>query len=103
MYLLDGRSLDSIKTDPEELRDRSLLTFNPPDIEKMQIDLDGKQWIATKDKDNKWTLEKPEKKEKLDNWPYQAYFGILRICNGNQCPLVSLTTQRLRNLISPNW
>ena len=68
MYLLDGRSLDSIKTDPEELRDRSLLTFNPPDVERMQIDLDGKQWSITKDKDNKWTLEKPEKKEKMDNW-----------------------------------
>ncbi len=68
VYLLDGRSLASIKTDPEELRDRSLLTFNPPDVEKMQIDLDGKQWSLTKDKDNKWTLEKPEKKEKMDNW-----------------------------------
>ena len=68
VYLLDGRSLDSIKTDPEELRDRSLLTFNPPDVERMQIDLDGKQWSVTKDKDNKWTLEKPEKKEKMDNW-----------------------------------
>ncbi len=68
VYLLDGRSLNSIKTDPEELRDRSLLTFNPPDIERMQIDLDGKQWSIAKDKDNKWTLEKPEKKEKMDNW-----------------------------------
>ena len=74
VYLLDGCSLDSIKTDPEELRDRSLLTFNPPDIEKIQIELNGKQWIATKDKDNKWNLEKPEKKEKLNNW---AISGIL--------------------------
>ncbi len=68
VYLLDGRTIDSIKTDPEELRDRSVLTFNPPDIEKIQIELDGKQWSAVKDKDNKWTLEKPEKKEKMDNW-----------------------------------
>ena len=74
VYLLDGRSLDSVKTDPKELRDRSLLTFNPPDIEKVQIDLDGKQWIASKGKDNKWALEKPEKKEKIDNW---AISGVL--------------------------
>jgi len=74
VYLIDGRSLDSVKTDPEELRDRSLLTFNPPDIEKMQIDLDGQQWVASKDKDNKWNLEKPEKKEKINNW---AISGIL--------------------------
>ncbi len=74
VYLLDGRSLDSVKTDPEELRDRSLLTFNPPDIEKMQIDLDGKQWVASKGADNKWNLEKPEKKEKIDNW---AISGVL--------------------------
>lgn len=74
VYLLDGRSLDSIKTDPEELRDRSVLTFNPPDVEKIQVDLDGKQWIASKDKDNKWNLEKPEKKEKLNNW---AISGVI--------------------------
>jgi hypothetical protein len=68
VYLLDGRTLDGVKTDPKELRDRSLLTFNPPDIERVQVDLEGKQWIASKDKDNKWSLEKPEKKEKLDSW-----------------------------------
>jgi hypothetical protein len=68
VYLLDGRSLDGVKTDPKQLRDRSLLTFNPPDIEKVQVDLDGKQWVASKDKENKWSLEKPEKREKLGNW-----------------------------------
>ncbi len=69
VYVLDGRALKSLKTNPDELRDRSLLTFNPADIEKLEISLDGKTWLAAKDKDNKWSLEQPEKKEKLDAWP----------------------------------
>ena len=74
VYVLDGRSLSSVRTDPEELRDRSVLLFSPPDIEKVEIELDGKQWAAAKGKDNKWTLEKPEKKERINNW---AISGIL--------------------------
>jgi len=68
VYLIDGRSLKGLKTDPSELRDRSLLSFNPADIERFQVDLDGKQWVAAQDKDKRWTIEKPEKKTKVDAW-----------------------------------
>ncbi|MGO9572503.1 MAG: DUF4340 domain-containing protein [Desulfomonilaceae bacterium] len=78
VYVLDGRALKSLKTAPDELRDRSLLTFNPADIEKMEISLDGKTWLAAKDKDNKWSLEQPEKKEKLDAWPVTSILWDLK-------------------------
>jgi len=78
VYVLDGRALKSLKTNPDELRDRSLLTFNPADIEKLEISLDGKTWLAAKDKDNKWSLEQPEKKEKLDAWPVTSILWDLK-------------------------
>jgi hypothetical protein len=78
VYVLDGRALKSLKTNPDELRDRSLLTFNPADIEKLEINLDGKTWLTAKDKDNKWSLEQPEKKEKLDAWPVTAILWDLK-------------------------
>ncbi len=67
VYVLDARSLKSIRTDIEELKDRSIVSFNPADIEKISIALDGKEWLALKDKDNKWTLEKPEKKQRVEH------------------------------------
>ena len=70
--------MKSLKTNPDELRDRSLLTFNPADIEKLEISLDGKTWLAAKDKDNKWSLEQPEKKEKLDAWPVTGILWDLK-------------------------
>ncbi len=69
VYVIDGQSLKSLKTGIEELRDRSLLTFNPGDIEKLEVTLGGRTWLAFKGKDNKWLLEKPVKKEKMDAWP----------------------------------
>jgi Domain of unknown function (DUF4340) len=78
VYVLDGRALKSLKTNPDELRDRSLLTFNPADIERLEITLDGKTWLAAKDKDNKWSLEQPEKKEKLDAWPVTSVLWDLK-------------------------
>jgi hypothetical protein len=74
VYVLDGKTLKSIRTGVEELRDRSVVDFNPSDIRKMSIELDGKEWVALKEKENKWTLEKPEKKQSVDQW---AVSGIL--------------------------
>lgn len=74
IYVVEGKAIRSLKTDPKELRDRSVLAFNPPDIEKIQITLDGKTWLAVQVQDKKWTLEKPEKTDKVDTW---AITGLL--------------------------
>ena len=70
--------MKSLKTDLEELRDRSLLTFNPADIDKLEITLDGKTWLAARDKDNKWGLEQPEKREKMDAWAVTSILWDLK-------------------------
>jgi hypothetical protein len=74
IYVVEGKAIRSLKTDPKELRDRSVLAFNPPDIEKVQITLDGKTWLAVQVQDKKWTLEKPEKTDRVDTW---AITGLL--------------------------
>jgi hypothetical protein len=78
VYVVDGRALKSLKMAPEELRDRSLLTFNPADIEKLEISLNGKTWLAVKDKDSKWSLQQPEKIEKMDAWPVTSILWDLK-------------------------
>lgn len=69
VYLIDGRTLGNLKTDPKELQDKYLLHFTPDSIEKLEVDLDGKKWLAVRSKDAKWILEKPEKKKDVDAWP----------------------------------
>jgi hypothetical protein len=69
VYLVDGKVLKEMKTDPQELRDRSLMTFKPLEIHKLEIELDGKKWVAAQSDDKKWSLEQPEKKKVIDTWP----------------------------------
>jgi hypothetical protein len=68
VYLVDGRVLQEIKTDPRELQDRSLLTFKPLEIQKVEIELGGKKWVAVQGDEKKWTMEQPEKKPIPDTW-----------------------------------
>lgn len=72
VYVVESRLLKMMKTDPQDLKDRSLLSFNPNDIEKFDIELDGKSWVATRQPDKKWELEKPEKREKMDSWQFSS-------------------------------
>jgi len=69
VYLIDGRTLANVKTDPKDLQDKYLLHFKPDGIGKLEVDLDGTKWVAVRSKDAKWTLEKPEKKKNIDAWP----------------------------------
>lgn len=74
VYAIDEKPVKNLKTDPADLRDRSLLAINPSNIQKFQITMDGKTWLAAQGTDKTWTLEKPEKKDKVDTW---AVMGML--------------------------
>ena len=74
VYLLDGKVLNSLVLDPDKIRDRSVLDFKPTEINKAEIDLDGRRFVALLGKNKTWTLEEPEKNDKLDAW---AVTGIL--------------------------
>ncbi|HMK37487.1 MAG TPA: DUF4340 domain-containing protein [Desulfomonilaceae bacterium] len=78
VYLIDGRALSMMKTDPQSLKDRSVLSFGPNDIEKIDVELDGKTWVAVRQADKKWNLEKPEKREKMDSWLVSSMLWDLR-------------------------
>jgi hypothetical protein len=74
VYVIDGKTIGGLTIDPKELRDRSVLSFNPSNIQKVEITLDGKTWLAVQGDNKTWSLEKPEKKDKVDTW---AISGML--------------------------
>ncbi len=76
--MLDGKTIKSLKIDPKDLRDRSVLAFNPSDIEKVEITLDGKTWLAAQGANKTWTLEQPEKKDKIDTWAISGMLWSLK-------------------------
>ncbi|MBI4962338.1 MAG: DUF4340 domain-containing protein [Desulfomonile tiedjei] len=78
VYVVDGKAVQEMKTDPQELRDRFLLTFKPLDIQKFEIELDGKKWLASQGNDKKWSLEQPEKKQLIDAWPITGMLWDLK-------------------------
>jgi len=79
VYVLDGRTLkDLLRPDPEHLQDRSLLTFDPQAIDKLEVELEGHKWLAVKSKDAKWDLEQPEKISGVDAWPLSSILWDLK-------------------------
>lgn len=69
VYVIDSRIMKNLKTDPEKIRDRSILECNPAEIERMDITLDGKKWAMSRGKDKRWSLEKPENTKTVETWP----------------------------------
>lgn len=78
VFVVPAQSLNGLKTKPDEVRDRLILSLNPSDVEKIQIDLDGKTWLAAQSKDKKWDIEKPVKKEKMEPWPISSLLFDIR-------------------------
>ena len=68
VYVIDDWVLTKVVTDPEQLRDRSLFSFDPQRIVQVAIDLDGKKWQASRDTDKKWSLKLPAQKDGVDTW-----------------------------------
>ncbi|AFM25652.1 DUF4340 domain-containing protein [Desulfomonile tiedjei] len=77
IYVIEERALKSLKTDPKDLRDRSVMALNPSDIEKIEVAVDGKTWLLVQ-KDKKWSMEQPEKKENLDSWVVSGLLWALK-------------------------
>lgn len=78
VFVVDAKSLEGFKSDPEQLRDRALLAFKPLEVDRLEVSLDGKKWVTVRDKDKKWSLEEPEKKASLESWPVTAILWDLR-------------------------
>lgn len=78
VYLISGRALARIRTDPKDLQDKFLLHFSPNEIDKLEVNLDGKKWLIVRSGERKWMLEKPEKKEEVETWPITGILWDLK-------------------------
>jgi hypothetical protein len=61
VYEINVSTLAPLQAEPQVMRDRSLVDVKPTQVEKVEIDLDGKKWIAAKSSDKEWKLEEPTK------------------------------------------
>ena len=68
VYVVDDNFFTGAKLDPESLTDRSVVLIEPLIVEKILIDFLGKEWEFAKTSDNKWKMEQPEHRDKLDDW-----------------------------------
>lgn len=55
--------LTEIDKKPEDIREKSVAVFWSFDVQKFSIIKDGKEYLFEKDKQDKWEMKKPEKKE----------------------------------------
>lgn len=78
VFVVDGKALDNVKSDPDQLRDKSLFAFKPLDVDKVEVTLDGKKWLAVQDKERKWSLEEPEKRPTIESWPITGMLWDLK-------------------------
>ncbi len=68
VYIVDDSFFTGAKLDPESLTDRSIALIDPLIVEKILIDFKGKNWEFAKTSDNKWKMEQPAHRDKLDDW-----------------------------------
>jgi len=79
VYVVDGKQLKALsQPDPAALRDKSLFSFNIPDVERLQLELDGKKWVAVRKDDKNWSLEEPEKISQVDTWSITSILWELK-------------------------
>ncbi len=55
--------LSEIDKKPEDMRGKSVATFWSFDVQRFTITKEGKEYVFEKDKQDKWEMKKPEKKE----------------------------------------
>lgn len=79
VYVVDAKQIKALsQPDPSILRDKSLFSFNIPDVERLQLELDGKKWVAVRKDDKHWSLEEPEKISQVDTWSITSILWELK-------------------------
>lgn len=68
VYLIDDKFFMEAQLDPDTLRDRAIVSTEPLDVDKIQIELMGRTWLLSRAGDNKWRMEKPEHRDKIEDW-----------------------------------
>jgi hypothetical protein len=78
VFVITEQYLKQLKFGIEDLKDKTILSFNPSDIEKIKAEINGATWIVSQDKDKKWTLEQPVKKPLAEPWPISSVLWDLK-------------------------
>ena len=68
VYVVDDRFFSGEKLNPDSLTDRSIVSIEPRIVEKILIEFMGKNWELASASDNKWKMEQPERRDKLEDW-----------------------------------
>ncbi|MGC8659854.1 MAG: DUF4340 domain-containing protein, partial [Desulfomonilaceae bacterium] len=68
VYVVDDSFFTGAKFDSESWTDRSIVEMDPLSVQKILLEFMGKSWEFAKTADNKWKMEQPEKRNKLDDW-----------------------------------
>ncbi len=59
VFVIEGSVVKDLHLDPKQLQDRSVVDFQPGVVDKLEANLEGRQWVAVKGPDEQWKLEKP--------------------------------------------
>ncbi|MEW6351410.1 MAG: DUF4340 domain-containing protein [Thermodesulfobacteriota bacterium] len=59
VFVVEGSVAKDLHLDPKQLQDRSVLDYQPSAVEKLEVNLEGTQWVAVKGPNEQWKLEKP--------------------------------------------
>jgi hypothetical protein len=79
VYVVDLKNLKAlVQSDLNMLRDKSLMSFAPNDVEKFDMELEGKKLVAVRKDNNQWSLEEPKGVASLDSWNITSILWELR-------------------------
>ncbi len=81
VYVVDDRFFTGEKLDPESLTDRSIVSIEPRIVEKILIEFMGKNWELARASDNKWKMEQPDRRDKLEDWLVSEMLWSLKDLN----------------------
>ncbi len=73
VFVIPESALKRLRFATQDLRDTSTLEFEPSEIERIRITLDGvTRFFALDTKNNKWRMEEPHAKGRIEQWPISS-------------------------------
>ncbi|MCL5126238.1 MAG: DUF4340 domain-containing protein [Deltaproteobacteria bacterium] len=81
VYVVDDSFFTGAKLDPDSLTDRSIVMMDPLTVQKILFEFMGKSWEFAKTGENKWEMQQPEHRDKLDDWRISEILWSLKDLN----------------------
>ncbi len=102
VYVISGQGLKNLVTDPEKLRDRSVLAFSPENINKLEIQYDGKSLEAERADDDAWKLTEPPAAE-VKSWKLTSVLWDIKDMEWSSTVKSTPTALKEHNLEKPRF